>query len=136
MVQTLLAERFHLALHRETRQLPIFALVVGKTGPRLHEAENTPGPTRTRLGQIIARKMSLTTLANILTFDLKRPVKDQTGLPGEFAFTLEWSPTLGDPSDQPSLFAAVQDQLGLKLESTKGPIEMFLIDHVEKPSEN
>ena len=70
------------------------------------------------------------------TFDLKRPVKDQTGLPGEFAFTLEWSPTLGEPSDQPSLFAAVQDQLGLRLESTKGPIEMFVVDHVEKPSEN
>jgi uncharacterized protein (TIGR03435 family) len=136
MIQTLLADRFHLTLHRETRQLPIFALVVGKTGPRLHEADNSPGPTITKLGKIVVRKMSMATLASILTFDLKRPVKDETGLPGEFAFTLEWSPGLGEPDDQPSLFAAVQEQLGLRLESTKAPIEVFVIDHVEKSAEN
>ena len=96
------------------------------------------------LGQLVVKKMSMTTLANILAFDLKRPVKDETGLQGEFAFTLEWTPGLAESdaeskdrsASKPSLFAAVQEQLGLKLESTKGPIEVFVIDHVEKPSED
>ena len=137
MVQSLLADRFQLAVHRETRQLPIYALVVGKTGPKLQPAASSAVPARSqKMGRLITPKMSMTELANILTFDLKRPVKDETGLKGDFAFTLEWAPGLGESDDGPSLFAAVQEQLGLKLLSTKGPIEVLVIDHVEKPSEN
>jgi uncharacterized protein (TIGR03435 family) len=137
MVQSLLAERFHLALHRETRQLPIFVLVAGKSGPKLQPAVSNAAPARSqKMGQLITPKMSMTELANILTFDLKRPVKDETGLKGDFAFTLEWAPGLGESDDGPSLFAAIQEQLGLKLTSTKGPIEVLVIDHVDKPSEN
>jgi uncharacterized protein (TIGR03435 family) len=144
MIQALLAERFHLAQHRETRQLPIYALVAGKTGPKLQAADSSVGGTKTMLGQLIVKKMSMTTLANILAFDLKRPVKDETALQGEFAFTLEWAPGLGESdaeskdrsASKPSLFAAVQEQLGLKLESSKSPIEVFVIDHVEKPSQD
>jgi uncharacterized protein (TIGR03435 family) len=140
MVQALLADRFHLAVHRETRQLPIYALVVVKTGPRLQAADSNVGQTKTTLGQLIVQKMSMASLASILAFDLKRPVKDETGLKGEFAFTLEWARGLGEsdagPSSRPSLFTAVQEQLGLKLESTKGPVEVFVVDRVEKPSEN
>jgi uncharacterized protein (TIGR03435 family) len=140
MVQALLADRFHLVLHRETRQLPVYDLVVGKTGPRLHSADSSTGGTKTMLGQLIVKKMSMTTLASILAFDVKRPVRDETALNGEFAFTLEWTPGLGESdagaSSRPSLFTAVQEQLGLKLESAKGPVEVVVIDHVEKPSEN
>jgi uncharacterized protein (TIGR03435 family) len=140
MIQALLADRFHLVVHRETRQLPIYALVVGKGGPRLQAADTDVGPPKSMLGQMVVRRMSMTTLGNILAFDLKRPVRDETGLNGEFAFKLEWTPGLGEsdagPSSRPSLFTAVQEQLGLKLESTKGPIEVLVIDHVEKPSEN
>jgi uncharacterized protein (TIGR03435 family) len=144
MLQALLADRFQLALHRETRQLPIYALVVGKSGPKLQAADSSVGGTKMMLGQLIVKKMNMTALGSILAFDLKRPVKDETGLQGEFAFTLEWAPGLAEspaesnagPSSKPSLFAAVQEQLGLKLESTKGPIEVFVIDHVEKPSED
>jgi len=140
MIQALLADRFHLALHRENRQLPIYALVVGKTGPKLQAADSSVGGTKTMLGQLIVKKMSMTSLAEILAFDLERPVRDETGLKGDFAFTLEWTRGLGEsdagPSSRPSLFTAVQEQLGLKLESTKGPIEVLVIDHVEKPSEN
>lgn len=136
MIQTLLADRFHLVLHRETRQLPLYALVVAKTGSRLQSAGSSVGASKTMLGQIVTQKMSMTALANILTFDLKRPVKNETGLEGEFAFTLEWSPGLSESDSRPPLFAAVQEQLGLKLESTKGPIEVFVIDRVERPSEN
>jgi uncharacterized protein (TIGR03435 family) len=137
MLQSLLADRFQLAVHRETRQLPIYALVVAKTGPRLQPADPDAATSRSlKMGQLITRKMSMTDLASILTFDLKRPVKDETGLKGDFAFTLEWAPGLGESDDGPSLFAAIQEQLGLKLASTKGPIEVLVIDHVEKPSEN
>jgi uncharacterized protein (TIGR03435 family) len=84
--------------------------------------------------------MSMASLASILTFDLKRPVRDETGLKGDFAFTLEWTRGLGEFDDagsgRPSLFTAVQEQLGLKLESTKGPVEVVVIDRVEMPSEN
>jgi uncharacterized protein (TIGR03435 family) len=140
MVQTLLADRFHLALRRETRQLPVYTLVVGKTGPRLQPADSNAGRSKTMFGQLIVQKMSMTELANILALDLKRPVKDETGLKGEFAFTLEWTPGLRDsddrPSSRPSLFTAVQEQLGLKLESAKGPVEVLVIDSAEKLSEN
>jgi uncharacterized protein (TIGR03435 family) len=141
MLQALLADRFHLVLHRETRQLPIYALVAGKTRPRLQPADSSAAPFRGgKMGQLSAKKMSMTELANVLTFDLKRPVRDETGLKGDFAFTLEWTPGLGEsdsgPSSRPSLFAAVREQLGLKLESTKGPVEVLVVDSVEKPSEN
>jgi uncharacterized protein (TIGR03435 family) len=140
MVQALLADRFHLAVHREIRQLPVYALVVGKTGPRLQAAGSSGGQTKTMLGQLIVQKMSMTTLANILALDLKRPVRDETALKGEFAFTLEWTRGLSDsdagPSSRPSLFTAVQEQLGLKLESAKGPVQVLVIDSVERPSGN
>jgi len=141
MIQSMLADRFHLAVHRETRQLPIYALVVGKTGPKFRAADSSAEQSRTlKMGQLTTQKMSMATLANLLTYDLKRPVRDETGLKGDFAFTLEWTLGLGEsddgPSSRPSLFTAVQDQLGLKLESTKGPIEVLVIDHIEMPSEN
>ena len=93
-----------------------------------------------KMRQLITQRMSMATLANILTFDLRRPVMDETGLNGDFAFTLEWTLGLGEsdagPSSQPSLFTAVQEQLGLKLESAKGPVEVMVIDHAETPSDN
>jgi uncharacterized protein (TIGR03435 family) len=141
MIQALLTDRFHLAVHRETRQLPIYALVVGKTGSKLQAADSSATPAGTlKMGQLITQKMSMTTLANLLTFDLERPVRDETGLQGDFAFTLEWTRGLGESDagapSRPSLFTAVQEQLGLKLESAKGPVEVLVIDRVEKPSEN
>jgi uncharacterized protein (TIGR03435 family) len=88
----------------------------------------------------VVPKMSMTQLANLLVLDVKRPVKDETGLQGDFAFTLEWNPDMRDTVDQPgarpSLFTALQEQLGLKLESTKGPVEVLAIDRAEKPSGN
>jgi uncharacterized protein (TIGR03435 family) len=138
MVQTLLTDRFHLALQRETRQLPVYALVVGKNGPRLQPAVNSAGRDKTMLGQLVVHKMSMAELARILALDLKRPVNDETGLKGEFAFTLEWTRGLSEsddsPSARPSLFTAVQEQLGLKLQSTRGPVEVLVIDSAERPS--
>jgi uncharacterized protein (TIGR03435 family) len=141
MIQSLLADRFRMAMHRETQQLPVYNLVVGKTGVRMQAADPDAEEDRSlRMGHLIARRMSMTTLGNLLAFDLKRPVKDETGLSGEFAFTLDWTRGLGESdagqSSGPSLFTAVQEQLGLKLESAKGPVEVLVIDRLEKPSEN
>jgi uncharacterized protein (TIGR03435 family) len=92
------------------------------------------------MGQLTTERMSMAALAEVLAFDVKRPVKDATGLSGDFAFTLDWTPGLGEsdavPSTHPSLFTALQEQLGLKLEPARGTIEVFVIDRVEKPSEN
>lgn len=141
MLQALLADRFHLVVHRETGQHPIYNLVVGKNGPRLAASGSLSGPSIMKMGQLNAQRLTLSSLASILTFDLKRPVKDKTGLTGEYAIKLEWAPGLEasdttDPSSQPSLFAAVQEQLGLKLESSTGPVEVLMIDQVQRPDEN
>lgn len=141
MLQALLADRFHLILHRETRDLPIYALVAAKGGPKLEAAESGASSNGTlKMGHLATKKMTMASLASILTFDLKRPVRDETGLKGDFALTLEWSPGLGesDPSQSslPSIFTALQEQLGLKLQSTKGPVEVLVIDHAELLTEN
>ena len=141
MLQALLADRFHMTLHRETRDLPIYALTVGKGGSKLQPADSSASQNGTlKMGHMVTRKMTMASLASILTFDLKRPVRDETGLKGEFAFTLDWSPGLGEAdanqSSLPSIFTALQEQLGLKLQSTKGPVEVLVIDHVELPAGN
>jgi uncharacterized protein (TIGR03435 family) len=128
MIQALLADRHLLALHRENQQLAVYNLVVSKTGIRMQAAGSDAGPDRSlRMGHLTARTMSMTTLASLLAFDLKRPVKDETRLRGDFAFTLEWTRGPGEAdagqSSGPSLFTAVQEQLGLKLEAAKGSVE-------------
>jgi uncharacterized protein (TIGR03435 family) len=140
-IQALLADRFHLVSHRETRQLPIYALVVGKAGSKLQPAAGDASSNGTfKMGELKAPKMSMSGLASILTFDLKRPVRDQTGLKGDFAFSLDWTRGLTEsdagPSARPSIFTAVQEQLGLKLESTKGPVEVLVVDRLEMPTGN
>ncbi len=137
MLQTLLAERFKLALHRETRTLPVYALVKGKTGAKLPEARSDPGhgSTTTSGGTMTAKHVSMTEFAYQLSRNLGRPVYDQTGIEGSFDFTLQYDEREG--GYRSGLAAAVQEQLGLRLEPTKGPVEMLVIDHIEKvPTEN
>lgn len=144
MLRTLLAERFQLKVHTESRSLAAYALVVSNSGSKLQSATGADGPQSTRLGQLVMPKMGMAQLAQILEFDLDRPVIDQTGLAGDFAIHLEWTrekdrTTTGDaPVDQsrPSIFTALQEQLGLKLESVKAPVDVLVIDGVELPSEN
>ena len=80
--------------------------------------------------------VSMTGLANFLDSELERPVIDKSGLKGGFDFKLEWSPDQTSDSTVPSIFTALQEQLGLRLESGKGPVEILVIDSIEKPSEN
>jgi uncharacterized protein (TIGR03435 family) len=137
MVQALLADRFKLALHREMRQLPVYALVVDPKGPKFHESEASTRPDMTGgPGEMKAQRISTGILAQSLSRLLDRPVLDQTGLTGRYDFKLEWTPDGDAAGTGASIFAAVQEQLGLRLETKTGPMEVLVIDHVEKPSEN
>ncbi len=204
MLQNLLAERFKLALHRETKELPIYTLVVAKGGPRMKESGEVPppkdggdpsspppvpaGPLKAgpdgfpvlpgiagRVGffnfmmngnaRMIAHQQTMENLASRLTTELSRPVKDATGLKAKYDFTLTYEPEQRGPAGLlagappppppagagaagpppaaptaeplPDIYAALQQQLGLKLEPGKGPVELIVVDHCERtPTEN
>jgi bla regulator protein blaR1 len=157
MTQSLLAGRFKLNVHRETRQGPVYELVVGKGGPKLKEAAKAGLFTSQGLqlgrGQVTGRAARVSQLANRLSQEVGRPVFDRTGLAATYDFSLKWTPDpvvqlgivqLGkgpDPAtlpdtDGPSIFTALQEQLGLKLQPAKGPVEILIIDHAEKPDAN
>ncbi len=151
MFQQLLAERFKLRVHRETRRLPIYSLVVTTHGPKLRQSQHDRAESiMVGRGQLIGSKLSMARLADALSGELDWPVVDSTGLGGYFDIKLEWSPEESEgraPSGEgatapgagdvrPSIFTAVQEQLGLKLESTKGPVDVVIVDHAEKPSPN
>ena len=175
MLQPLLQDRFHLQTHRDTRELPVYALVVAKGGPKLPAPKDggctkqdpnaapalpPPGalppcgrlavsgaPTgiRIRGGQIPASE-----LVRILSMVMGRPVQDRTGLTGVYDVDVEFTPDslaaglpplngpAAAPSDNapPSILTAIQERLGLRLESTKGPVDVLVIDRVERPTAN
>jgi uncharacterized protein (TIGR03435 family) len=178
MLQSLLEDRFQLTLHHETKELPIYALVVarkdGKLGPRLTKSKEggcTPpdpskpppllqpgerptlgcGGSMMGPGVVMAVSVPVANLAPGLSRLLGRIVVDKTGLPGNFDINLEWTPD-DSPVNQllppnapkparsnvagPSLFTALQEQLGLKLESQRGPVDVLVVERAEKPSEN
>jgi bla regulator protein blaR1 len=170
MLQSMLAERFQLKVHRETKELPGYALTVAKNGLKLKASQDsscTPGqPSQApavpcgsfliRANQLDGSRVDMQQFVNVLAGqrDLGLPVVDKTGTAGTFDVHLEWTPFegtggFGGPgpggaggtppspdSSGPSIFTAVREQLGLKLDSQKVPTEMLAIDHAEKPSEN
>jgi uncharacterized protein (TIGR03435 family) len=150
-LQALLAERFQLKLHRVTKNLPVYALVVARSGPKLQPAKGSDPRAnygmRMGPGQLTATSLSTELLAANLSNLVDRVVLNKTGLEGYYDFTLNWTPDRRVPeppdSDQPtadangpSLFTALQEQLGLRLVPQKGPVEILMIDHIEKPSPN
>jgi uncharacterized protein (TIGR03435 family) len=146
MLQGLLAERFKLALHRETRMMPALVLEVGRNGPKIENAEDGDSKTNTSSGSggviIDVRCTGMDSFAKILAREMDLPVVNHTGLKGIFNFKLEWTPERaagpenGRAMDGPSIFTAIQEQLGLRLRSEKTPVEILMIDHAERPSEN
>jgi uncharacterized protein (TIGR03435 family) len=148
MFQQLLADRFKLMVHFETRDLPVYALVAAKKGPILHGWKESDGSgTSASNGQFTATGVTMAEIASALTQDLSRElgrvVIDKTGIDGRYNITLKWTPEsdategTAPPADAgPSIFTAIQEQLGMKLESAKGPVQVLIIDHVEMPSEN
>jgi uncharacterized protein (TIGR03435 family) len=148
MLRSLLEDRFKLQTHRETREVPVYTLTVAKTGlklPGMHPEgcavygdKSTLEPCGAVSGntaRIDNDKMSMEWLTHVLSNYLGQPVTDKTGFTGSFAVHLEFAPLAGDDSPLPSLFTALQHQ-GLKLDAQKGPAEVFVIDHAEKPGEN
>jgi bla regulator protein BlaR1 len=170
MLQALLLERFNLTLHRETKELPVYSLVIAKNGPKLDgakpgdaDSDDFKGPDgrpmkgghfiRMGMGQLTGHDLGMAEMVHVLSQQLGRTVVDNTGLKGNYNWTLKWTPDQSAPmfkgpegregtdntasaDSGPSIFTAIQQQLGLKLESKKGPVEILVIDHVEKPSEN
>lgn len=138
MLRTLMAERFKLAVHRETRTMPALSLEVAKNGPKLEKTGDGAAATRNGRGLIDARVITMGRFAEVLSRQMDLPVVDTTGLKGAFNLKLEWAPeSARDAMDsRPSLFTALQQQLGLRLRSRKMPIEILVIDHAEKPLEN
>jgi len=132
-----LSDRFKLAVHRETRLVPVYALMVVEGGTKLQEPASTDaGPDlrviRVEPGRIAGREVPVPTLAKILSEQLDHPVLDGTGLRGHYEVTFEWQAN----SPMAAVSKALQDQLGLKLELEQVPKEFLVIDHVETPSED
>jgi uncharacterized protein (TIGR03435 family) len=149
MLRSLLEDRFKLTIHRDTKTLPLYRLVVAKGGPKVHEVEEGETSIRGDRGKLTAQKISMRQLADFLARRLNAKVIDSTGLNGVFDVRLDWTPDANEttgkptfgPAEQPtttgpSLFTALQDQLGLRLQADKGPAEVIIIDKAEKPSEN
>jgi uncharacterized protein (TIGR03435 family) len=160
--QQVLKERFGLVMHRETRELPEYALIVAKGGAKIEEGKPDPNATDKRIRGGSRMSMDrgrmkfedggdgLDFLLQILSDQTGRTIVNKTGLTGKYSFTLTWSPQMGagprgseqpgdasTPADAgPDLFTAIQEQLGLKLEPMKGPVDVVVIDHLERPGEN
>jgi uncharacterized protein (TIGR03435 family) len=136
MLQTLLADRFQLVIHHEQKVAPAYALVIAKSGLKMKPSEETGSSSKSGRGVITARGATMAKLADLLSRRVGAPVADLTETSGAFDFKLEWSVD-GDANDvESALFAALQSQLGVKLESHKLPVDMIVVDKAEKPSEN
>lgn len=154
MLRALLADRFKLTFHREQKEFSIYELEVGKGGPKLKPSAALPDDPPQTISTVYpqrvvlpARNVTMSDLTSLMQRAmLDRPVVDKTGLTGHYDFDLEWAPdetqfggeiTTAPPDSQdPPLFTAIQQQLGLKLEATRGPIQAFIVDTAERPSAN
>jgi uncharacterized protein (TIGR03435 family) len=159
-IQALLASRFKLIVRHEVRELPVYDLAVAKDQPKFQETRPDEAPirstkgfgglvTRSRPGQLTVKWETMSHFAEMLSMILDRQVIDTTGLKGHYDFALDWAPdsnpaagvgssneTSVTPDPGPSIFTALQEQLGLKLKPQKGPVEVLVIAHIEQPSAN
>jgi uncharacterized protein (TIGR03435 family) len=141
LMQSLLADRFNLKFHRETQEMKVYALVVAKDGPKLKPptegeasgANTSGGPHKSHL---IATVTTMEVLAGYVGNRLNRIVVDKTGLKDNYDFTLDWAPDEAPDSLVPPLITALREQLGLRLETPKVPVEVLVIDGIARPSDN
>ena len=141
MLQTLLKERFRLALHREAKELPGYAVVVGKGGPKMRESTTEGDPVmKPNRAIMTAERVTMTWFAETLTNPLRAPVVDKTGLTGRYDFTLDISkyvsPDAGPDTMMSALMECLQQELGLKIEPRKLPLEILVVEHAEKSPGN
>jgi uncharacterized protein (TIGR03435 family) len=153
VLQQFLSDRFHLTLHPATVERPIYSLVLAKGPPKLvpvtpPEHDHRGFIESKDYGVLVGHHVTIASLVDVLSrsyFGLDRQVYDKTSLTGNYDFTLTFEPlqpsrassnSESEPSGRPSIFAALQEQLGLKLDSTTGPVKTLVVEHVERPSEN
>lgn len=153
MLQNLLEERFSLKIHRATGQRPVYALIVAKGGPKFKPSENHAGNLHISTNSISMQGGSITDMTKVLATALGRPVIDRTGLTGLYDVFVQWDdapireggvPGMAVPqaheasadSERGSIFTAVQDQLGLRLEGQRAPVEVIVVDSMGRPSAN
>jgi uncharacterized protein (TIGR03435 family) len=153
MLQALLADRFKLVIHHQHKEFPSYALVIAKNGPKLQAATAeqtmpydikgiTGLVTQSQRGLLAVQGFSMEGLASLLSDcdDVGRKVVDKTGVMGSYTFALRWSPTdtsiTASETSGPSIFTAIQEELGLKLEPSRTMLDTIVVDHAEKPSEN
>jgi uncharacterized protein (TIGR03435 family) len=154
MLQAMLADRFKLHVHKETRKLPVYVLSIAKGGPKLNSNGSSisnlrPGTLRVGRGVLVGAQISMNSMVQALSQTMDRQIVDKTGLSGNYDFDLKWNPDqvatpLSDPdgehaqplADAPTIFTALRDQLGLRLDSSKAPTEVLVIDQVETPEAN
>jgi uncharacterized protein (TIGR03435 family) len=154
MLQALLADRFNLKGHTEVKETSVYSITIAKGGPKLHEVKvdaddpNHVTPANSGVDvqahggaqglEFVVHAASMKAVAGMITSQVETPVVDHSGLPGYYDFTLQfgrpWSSN--NPESWPDIVTATQEQLGLKLESIKAPIEVFVIDHMEMPTQN
>jgi uncharacterized protein (TIGR03435 family) len=142
MLQALLADRFKLALHRQTREMQVYALEIEKKETKFHESQGD-GESLQQAKSKLNRQWKWTTMAQLadnLSDAMESKVIDRTGLPGRYDFSLDLTPYLPAGGERPDLpgmmLTAIREQLGLKLTAIRAPVEMLVVDHVEKPSPN
>jgi uncharacterized protein (TIGR03435 family) len=148
MVQNMLEERFGLRIHRETEQRPAYGLTVAKGGPKFKAAEQRSTNVRITSNSISLERGDLARMTQVHSAALGRPVIDRTGLEGLYNLSLQWDDApirQGVPgldvhaqpgNDHGPIFTAIQDQLGLRLESQRAPVEVIVVDRIERPSQN
>ena len=138
MVQALLAERCNLSLHQETRVLPAYDLVLAKGGSKLATSTNNGTSIGTGTNHFNGQGLTSAVIAEQLSYIAGRIVVDKTNLPDRYDVKLQWTPDGAPITDNspPALFTAIQEQLGLRLDSAKEPVEVLVIDHIDQPSAN
>ncbi len=145
MLQTLLADRFKLTVHREQKEMSGYALVVAKGGLKIKELEPSGGSdSNSSRGTLSAKTISMSKFAEWVSRQVGRPTIDATGTKGVFTFKLEWSPVENQPPEPgapppaaPTIYTALQEQLGLRLQGQKVPVNVLVVDHMERvPTEN
>jgi uncharacterized protein (TIGR03435 family) len=143
MLQALLADRFKLVLHHETKAIDAYIIELRNEAPKLEKGDGKGATTQNGRGNIVATNATMDRFAEILSRQMDRPIVNHTALEGVFNITLKWTPaatTATKPDnaapDGPSIFTAIQEQLGLRLRAQKVPLEVLVVDHAEKPAEN
>ncbi|MGA3187753.1 MAG: TIGR03435 family protein [Bryobacteraceae bacterium] len=132
MLRELMKERFKLESHRESRTIQAYVLGVAKNGPKLEKSAGGQSATLNGRGRISAKASTMDHFAQVLSRQVDYPVVNETGIEGLFDLKLEWT----NADTGPSIFTAIQEQLGLRLTSRKTPVDVIVIDHLERPSEN